>query len=154
MLTEGIAYFSKKLSNAERNYSTTEKELAGGLKYAIPSNVTGLKPYKEGGTVQPPPLPEIIEGEKEYEVEAVLAHRERKLRGRKTAREYLVKWTGYEDIHNTWEPEDNLEHAREALQRYWDLTTEHRPEQKEKVDKKRKGRGKNAQKQRKRARRA
>eukprot|EP00884_Botryococcus_braunii_P006667 jgi/Botrbrau1/16000/Bobra.200_2s0005.1 len=117
-------------------------------------HVSMLKPYKEGGIVQPPPRPEIIEGEEEYEVEAVLAHRERKLRGRKTAREYLVKWTGYEDIHNTWEPEDNLEHAREALQRYWDLTTEHGPEQNEKVDKKRKGRGKNAQKQRKRARRA
>ena len=117
-------------------------------------HVSMLKPYKEGGTVQPPPLPEIIDGEEEYEVEAVLAHRERKLRGRKTAREYLEKWTGYQDIHNTWEPEDNLEHAREALQRYWDLTTEHRPEQKEKVDKKRKGRGKNAEKQRQRARRA
>jgi hypothetical protein len=49
-------------------------------------HVSMLKPYKEGGTVQPPPLPEIIDGEEEYEVEAVLAHRERKLRGRKTAR--------------------------------------------------------------------
>eukprot|EP00884_Botryococcus_braunii_P008254 jgi/Botrbrau1/1742/Bobra.116_2s0082.1 len=53
-----------------------------------------LKPYEEGGTVQPPPVPHIIDGEEEYEVEVVLAHREQKLRGRKTAREYLVKWTG------------------------------------------------------------
>jgi hypothetical protein len=66
---------------------------------------------------------DIIDGEFEYEVEAVLAHRERKLRGKKkgkkVAREYLVKWLSYSDENNTWEPEDNLENARERLQEYW-----------------------------------
>jgi hypothetical protein len=53
----------------------------------------------------------------------VLAHRERKVRGKKMVREYLIKWAGYESIHNTWEPEDNLVHSREAVQQYWSLTT-------------------------------
>ena len=83
-------------------------------------HVSLLKPYRSDGNVQPPPPPEVIDGELEYEVEAVLAHREKKGRGRQIKREYLIKWVGYEDINNTWEPEDNLEHAREALQTYWD----------------------------------
>jgi Reverse transcriptase (RNA-dependent DNA polymerase)/RNase H-like domain found in reverse transcriptase/Integrase zinc binding domain/Chromo (CHRromatin Organisation MOdifier) domain/gag-polyprotein putative aspartyl protease len=83
-------------------------------------HVSLLKPYRTDGSVQPPPPPEVIDGELEYEVEAVLAHREKKGRGLRGRREYLIKWVGYDDIHNTWEPEDNLEHAREALQTYWD----------------------------------
>ena len=86
-------------------------------------HVSMLKPYRRDGSVQPPPPPDIIDGEFEYEVETVLAHRERKLRGKKkgkkVTREYLVKWLGYNDENNTWEPEDNLENARERLQEYW-----------------------------------
>jgi Chromo (CHRromatin Organisation MOdifier) domain len=81
-------------------------------------HVSLLKPYRSDGSVQPPPLPKVINGELDYEVEAVLAHWEKKGRGRQVKREYLVKWVGDEDINNTWEPEDNLEHAREALQAY------------------------------------
>jgi hypothetical protein len=86
-------------------------------------HVSLLKPYKRDGPVQPPPPPDIIDDEFEYEVEAVLAHRERRVRSRKKskkiAREYIVKWVGYGDINNTWEPEEHLEHARERLQEYW-----------------------------------
>ena len=39
----------------------------------------------------------------EYEVEAILEHRGKKVNG---SREFLVKWKGYE--HPTWEPEDSL----------------------------------------------
>ena len=109
-------------------------------------HVSLLKPYKTDGSVQPPPPPEIIDGEVEYEVEAVLAHRERKLRGKKVVREYLIKWSGYESIHNTWEPEENLVHSREAVQQYWSLTTGRGSEAKRT--------GTEATSQRKRARRA
>ncbi len=67
--------------------------------------------------------PEVIHGELEYGVDTDLAHRERKPRGKKTVREYLAKRTGYEAIHNSWEPEENLVHSREAIQQYWSLTT-------------------------------
>ena len=98
-------------------------------------HVSLLKEYKKDGNVQPPPPPDVIDGELEYEVEKVLAHRDRKLRGKKTKREYLVKWLGYEDIHNTWEPEEYLVHARDTLQQYWGLTTECGPVKPSRQDK-------------------
>ena len=44
------------------------------------------------------------EDDNQYEVEKVL--NKRKKRGRV---HYLVKWLGYRDEDNTWEPEDNLD---------------------------------------------
>ena len=29
--------------------------------------------------------------------------------------EYLVKWSGYTDDHNTWEPKSNLENSKEVI---------------------------------------
>lgn len=103
-------------------------KLPANIKLHDVFHVSLLKPYKQDGNVQPPPPPDLIDGELEYEVDKVLAHRDRKVRGKKTKREYLVKWVGYEDIHNTWEPEDHLGHARERLQQYWSLTTGSKPE--------------------------
>jgi len=53
------------------------------------------------GQVVPPPLPVIVEGEEEWEVEEILDSR--RTRGRL---QYLVKWRGFTDP--TWEPEKNL----------------------------------------------
>ena len=57
----------------------------------------------------PPPLPEIVNGEKEFIVEKILDSRiiNRKLR-------YLIKWEGYGIEHNSWEPADNV-HALECV---------------------------------------
>ena len=32
--------------------------------------------------------------------------------------EYLVKWSGYTDDHNTWEPELNLENSKESINNF------------------------------------
>jgi len=53
------------------------------------------------GQVVPPPLPVIVEGEEEWEVEEILDSR--RTRGQL---QYLVKWRGFADP--TWEPEENL----------------------------------------------
>jgi len=53
------------------------------------------------GQVIPPPLPVIVEGEEEWEVEEVLDSR--RIRGRL---QYLVKWRGF--AAPTWEPEGSL----------------------------------------------
>ena len=58
-----------------------------------------------------PPEPIEIEGEPEYEVEEVLDSR---LKCGKL--EYLVKWSGYTEDHNTWEPEDNCENSRDLIE--------------------------------------
>ena len=72
-----------------------------------------LKPYTEGGRVQPPPLPELSEdGELEYEVEQILGHRKS---GR--TMQYLIKWLGYGHEHNEYVPAKNL-NCPELLQEY------------------------------------
>ena len=61
----------------------------------------------------PPPPPEVIDNDIEYEVEEILDSR---LYCWKL--QYLVKWGGYPHEDNTWEPEDNLEHAQEAIHNF------------------------------------
>jgi hypothetical protein len=66
-----------------------------------------LTPYIEtvehGENYSRPP-PDMIKGEEQYEVEAVRAHRRhrRKL-------QYLIKWKGYPESDNIWEPVDNVQ---------------------------------------------
>jgi hypothetical protein len=78
-----------------------------------------LSPYRETEThgrnfLKPPP--DLIEGEEEYEVEAITAH---KKWGR--GYRYLVKWKGYPISDNTWESPNNLKNAHEILTTYQDL---------------------------------
>ncbi|KIW16430.1 hypothetical protein PV08_06482 [Exophiala spinifera] len=56
------------------------------------------------------------EGEDLYVVEGIQGHRTRK-----GIVEYLIKWVGYDEAENTWEPQENLlPHARKVLQDYHD----------------------------------
>jgi len=50
--------------------------------------------------------------EEEFEVEKILNHRSY------NPREYLVKWKGYPESENTWEPEDNLQNCQQLLRSY------------------------------------
>ena len=50
-----------------------------------------------------------------FEVERILAHRDN---GNGT--EYLIKWLGYPDSENTWEPDTNLTNCRLHLRKYHD----------------------------------
>ena len=71
--------------------------------------------------VRPPP--EVISGEAEYEVEAILDSRPRKRAGQTVGIEYLVKWQGYPINEATWLLEKDLASAREVLEEYWRSTT-------------------------------
>ena len=93
-------------------------ELPASLKWHNVFHVSLLRPYVDGGRVDPPPLPEIIEGETEYVVEQILSHRDVG-RGKRTKRQYLVKWEGYGDEHNSWEPLGHLTNCGGAIQGYW-----------------------------------
>ena len=79
-------------------------------------HATLLSPYKEndvhGNNFTHPP-PDLIDGQEEYEVEAILSH---KRLGRRYA--YLIKWKGYPSSDNSWEPEQNIVNAPELLSLY------------------------------------
>ncbi|QRW26435.1 Retrotransposable element Tf2 protein [Rhizoctonia solani] len=68
----------------------------------------------------PQPAPIITEeGEEEYEVERII---DSKWKGRGKSRKlwYLVKWRGYNEGSNLWEPIDNVDNAQEAIKEFHD----------------------------------
>ncbi len=76
-----------------------------------------LSPYRETGAHGPNysrPPPDLIEGEEEYEVEKVINHR---YTSRARTLQYLVKWIGYPEADNTWEPADQV-HAPQLIKAY------------------------------------
>ena len=98
--------------------------LPSGLRVDLPPqwqvhpsfHVAKLKRYYRSNEflreVESPPL-ELVEGELEYEVEAIARHR-----GKGARRRYLVIWKGYPLSEATWEPESHLLHAPEILADY------------------------------------
>ncbi|KAJ9532611.1 hypothetical protein QJQ45_010753 [Haematococcus lacustris] len=77
-------------------------------------HVALLRPYTSEHPHLPPPVDWLDEAPL-YEVEKLLAHRGVRA-GR--ARGYLVKWQGYDDSYNTWEPRNNLVNCQEVLTAY------------------------------------
>ena len=59
------------------------------------------------------PLPELIDGNDEWEVERIL--QDKFIRGKQY---FLVRWKGYSSAEDTWEPKRNLNHAKRALSDY------------------------------------
>jgi len=73
-----------------------------------------LSPYKETpehGQNFPEPLPELIEGEQEWEVERIVGTRQF---GRNKKLQYRIRWKGYSKAHDSWEPADNI-HAPDLV---------------------------------------
>ena len=90
------------------------------------------------------PLPIILSDDADskgayqrYEVEVILDHkvdhrRRTKADGSYTARrddgvKYLVKWKGFDAIHNTWEPAPYVDRAPLRLQEYWQKWSRNHP---------------------------
>ena len=76
-----------------------------------------LSPYKEMGEHGPnfmEPPPELIKGAEEYKVESILGQC---TYGRWKKKQYLVKWKGYSDAHNSWELAENV-NAPELVKEY------------------------------------
>jgi len=59
------------------------------------------------------PEPDLVNGFEEFEVEEILDHRVHQGETR-----FLVKWKGYSDLLNSWEPEENLGNCKESLADY------------------------------------
>jgi Chromo (CHRromatin Organisation MOdifier) domain len=76
-------------------------------------HIDHLSPW-EGNEVHgynPPPLDPIeVDKALEYEVKQILdSHKYR------NQLQYLVKWQGYDQGHNSWEPATNLTHCSELI---------------------------------------
>jgi predicted aspartyl protease len=90
--------------------------LPPALKVHNVFHVDRLSPYKGNevnGLTPPPPDPVTIEGEEEYEVDHI---RDSKVFGRSL--KYLVRWTGYGEGEDTWEPAKNLAHSPDKVSEF------------------------------------
>ncbi len=72
-----------------------------------------LRHYKENSRCKAPPIPEVIEGELEYEVESIVDHKVSK-----NGNQYRIRWKGYSAVDDTWEPEMNLANSASVLKSY------------------------------------
>jgi len=81
------------------------------------NNNSASQPASPLPSTDSPPPPVITSNTAPlYEVERVLGKR---CRGNRI--QYLVKWVGYEDHENSWEPEENLAEAQDAITK-WEQT--------------------------------
>jgi hypothetical protein len=78
------------------------------------SLLTPFVETKEHGENYLRPPPELMEGGEQYEVEAIKSHRRH---GRSRQLQYLIKWKGYPESDNTWEPVTNLQ-APQLIKEY------------------------------------
>jgi chromodomain-containing protein len=71
------------------------------------------KSMEHGPNYSRPP-PDLLEGEEEYKVEHIINHQ---CFGKARTLQYLIKWKGYPDADNTWEPADQV-HAPDLTNAY------------------------------------
>lgn len=55
----------------------------------------------------------MSEESEEFDVEKIVGKR---VKNNQT--EYLIKWLGYSDSYNTWEPLDNLDNIKDMVQEF------------------------------------
>ena len=118
-----LAKLSPKLRRRYVGPFTVEKAISSvAYRLALPDHwvihnvfhVSKLKrfhPSTDAARQIAPPEGELVGGEREYEVEAIL-----RAKGPKPRRKYLILWKGYDLADATWEPKSNLlPNARELL---------------------------------------
>ena len=104
------------------SYQVLEVINSNAYKLALPTslrllhpvfNISVLKPYR--AAIIPPPDPIQIDGDLEYEVAEILAHRHA---GRCKSLEFLVTFLKYDSSYNEWLPENHLNNVPELLAVY------------------------------------
>lgn len=93
-------------------------DLPSGTRMHNVFHVSLLRPYVSSDRTPRPPQPDIVDGELEFEVEAILDHREVKHK-RHRKRFFLIRWKGQGPEYDSWEPEANLTNCATLLRSYW-----------------------------------
>jgi len=95
--------------------NAVELELPSTVKIHLVVNVSRIRRYigQVEGQKKEQPLPVIIEGEEEWEVERIL--NKRRVRGKD---KYLVRWKGFTAESDTWEGRENLKNTQEAIEEF------------------------------------
>lgn len=114
---------SKKLADKFLGpFEVSERIGRNAYKLALPDkygrlhhtfHVSLLEPYRRRQGYDTPE-PQDIDGEEEWEVEQILDDV-----GLGSKRKFYVRWKGFSEAYDTWEPERNLRHAREAIAEYY-----------------------------------
>jgi hypothetical protein len=100
----------------QKHKDSFELDLDGKFKIHPVFHVNLLKPWIDNNDTefpdrhQDPPPTVIIDGEEEFEAEAIV-----KKRTRRGKTQYLVKWKGFHDEDNTWEPAEHLTNAPDLI---------------------------------------
>jgi hypothetical protein len=100
--------------------AAAELELPPSYRIHPTFHVSLLRPFTGPASADPPPDPGPVafdQGVPLYTVERILTHRDRSI-GRSKVREYLVKWEGFSDESNSWEPDKNFTDSL-AQDAYW-----------------------------------
>ena len=79
-------------------------------------HATLLTPYKEtalNGQSYQEPVPDLIDGQPEWEVESIL-----KVRRWRNQLQFLVRWKGFSEAHDSWEPAKDV-HVDELVEEFY-----------------------------------
>lgn len=100
------------------NRAAYQLHLPDSLKIHNVFYISNLVPFFPSSNA-PPPLPDVIDGSPEWEVDHIIAH-ELRSQGAKRAKQrwYLIRWKGYAPEFDTWEPEKNLKNCPDILREY------------------------------------
>ena len=101
-----------------RVVSRTSYQLKLPLQWRIHDvfHATLLTPYKEttlNGQSYQEPAPDLIDGQPEWEVESIL-----KVRRRRNQLQFLVRWKGFSEAHDSWEPAKDI-HVDELMKEFY-----------------------------------